>query len=438
MVGGLHRSRACVVPLLLALAVLLAVASAGGCARRAALVEQAKVEALAERLKAAEGLKSEVVLVPTGGGGNANGGDAGERWAPTARVFVERLELADERARDAADAGASLSATQLEVAQPAAGSSPAPRPAAGTIVFIHGVFADGVSWRFVTGDLAHDAERLLLIDLLGCGRSDAPDPDDLGPYGYSPSSQARRVLEALRATLPARASLAEQGSPAGGGPPPADVVLVGHSYGAAVVLRMWGDDRLRGQYADVLSRVDRVVLLSPVDLHVHAPDPRMARLARVNGFDIFFLQRTGLLRRIVEEQTVGSAPEGTEPLVEEAAKRLEFLTEPAKRRALQAMLMQIGTIGPDLRPDWRAVERVERGYARVTPPVLVLHGSRDEVTPLAGAYKLAGELPRARLVVMEGAAHSPQIERPEETVLWLRRFIDGGLDALPSRARGWE
>lgn len=43
--------------------------------------------------------------------------------------------------------------------------------------------------------------------------------------------------------------------------------------------------------------------------------------------------------------------------------------------------------------------------AKPTIPVLVLHGSADAISPVAGARRLAARIPSARCVVVEGARH---------------------------------
>jgi pimeloyl-ACP methyl ester carboxylesterase len=59
---------------------------------------------------------------------------------------------------------------------------------------------------------------------------------------------------------------------------------------------------------------------------------------------------------------------------------------------------------------------------RIGVPALVIVGEHDRVTPPAAAVELAGELPDARLVVLEGAGHLPMLERPEALAAVLRDF----------------
>jgi 3-oxoadipate enol-lactonase len=53
---------------------------------------------------------------------------------------------------------------------------------------------------------------------------------------------------------------------------------------------------------------------------------------------------------------------------------------------------------------------------RITAPTLVVVGSDDPATPPEHAELLAARIPDARLATIEGAAHLPSIERPDELV----------------------
>jgi 3-oxoadipate enol-lactonase len=56
-------------------------------------------------------------------------------------------------------------------------------------------------------------------------------------------------------------------------------------------------------------------------------------------------------------------------------------------------------------------------------PVLVLVGEHDEATPPPMSHELAALLPNARLKVLEGCAHVPQLQAP-------RAFLDAIADFL--------
>ena len=61
--------------------------------------------------------------------------------------------------------------------------------------------------------------------------------------------------------------------------------------------------------------------------------------------------------------------------------------------------------------------------ASVTVPVLVLVGEHDEATPPPMSRELAAGLPDARLQVLNGCAHVPQLQAPEQFMEAIRDFI---------------
>ncbi|MEW2285089.1 alpha/beta fold hydrolase [Streptomyces sp. NPDC047841] len=80
------------------------------------------------------------------------------------------------------------------------------------------------------------------------------------------------------------------------------------------------------------------------------------------------------------------------------------------------------------RPDYRAL------LAALPVPALVLVGADDTYTPVAGAEAMHASLPDSVLHVVEGAAHLPNLERPEEFNRALARFLarlDGGNAGSP-------
>ncbi|WP_324789977.1 alpha/beta hydrolase [Streptomyces sp. H51] len=69
------------------------------------------------------------------------------------------------------------------------------------------------------------------------------------------------------------------------------------------------------------------------------------------------------------------------------------------------------------RPDYRAL------LTRVAVPALVVVGADDTYTPVADAEAMHAALPDADLHVVEGAAHLPNLERPEEFNRALGTFL---------------
>ena len=63
--------------------------------------------------------------------------------------------------------------------------------------------------------------------------------------------------------------------------------------------------------------------------------------------------------------------------------------------------------------------------SRVRIPALVLVGERDEATPPPMSRELASLLPDARLLVLSGCAHVPQLQDPARFLAAVDLFLDG-------------
>jgi len=71
-------------------------------------------------------------------------------------------------------------------------------------------------------------------------------------------------------------------------------------------------------------------------------------------------------------------------------------------------------------------DRIEDNLPRVEMPALVVRGSRDPICPQRWAEEVAGLLPRGRLVVVPGAAHTLNFGAPTEFAGLIRGFLDEG------------
>lgn len=78
--------------------------------------------------------------------------------------------------------------------------------------------------------------------------------------------------------------------------------------------------------------------------------------------------------------------------------------------------------------DWACNEDLAaEDLRRITCPVLVCHGDRDRIQPVGYAEHLAAGLPDAELLLVEGAGHALQLDRPELFVEALERFLSRAL-----------
>ncbi len=270
------------------------------------------------------------------------------------------------------------------------------------VVLLHGVLSDSRTWDYVAGDLGRD-HALLILDLPGCGLSD-PSAE------YSPTALARHVLCALRARL-----AATEGAPR--------VALVGHSLGAMVILRMLGDAALREEFADVVARVERVVLLSPVDFAVEKKHPMFEKIAKLSGVEVTIADVTEILEeRTAKAVRQGAVEQDRVPRVE-AERMVEVLRDGPRRRAAQAMIRQAVPYIGDEYPDWDRIDLLVADYANVGCPCLILHGACDETFGVAVAYKLRAQLPDAWLRVLADKKHALPSEAPRRCAQEIRAFL---------------
>lgn len=107
------------------------------------------------------------------------------------------------------------------------------------------------------------------------------------------------------------------------------------------------------------------------------------------------------------------APYNVTALPEVAAQVLEMMRTTAPEGAAAALR------GRAERPDYRD------SLAGARVPALIFVGADDVYTPVEDARAMHGLMPRAELVVVDGAAHMPNLERPEVFNDALAGFLAG-------------
>ena len=73
----------------------------------------------------------------------------------------------------------------------------------------------------------------------------------------------------------------------------------------------------------------------------------------------------------------------------------------------------------------RALEISKESIAKVTAPVLTIHGRKDRNAPYGGGREWAMLLPNARLITIDGAAHMSWVEFPEIVFPSIDVFLNG-------------
>lgn len=69
------------------------------------------------------------------------------------------------------------------------------------------------------------------------------------------------------------------------------------------------------------------------------------------------------------------------------------------------------------------VVQVEHRLTQIALPTLLIHGSRDVITPITNSQNLAQKIPSSKLVMIEGAGHIPTVTRPAEVVHAIEDFF---------------
>ncbi|MFF0854960.1 alpha/beta fold hydrolase [Streptomyces sp. NPDC003280] len=248
------------------------------------------------------------------------------------------------------------------------------------LVLVHGHPFDRTMWAPQLAAFA-DGRRVIAPDLRGYGASPVTP-------GTVPLSRHARDIEELLGFLKVDA-----------------FVLAGLSMGGQIAMECCArlGDRVRGLVlADTL------------------PDPETPEGRRA---------RTAMAGRLLAEGMRGYADEVLEKMVAPYA-------DPQVKAHVHGMMTATSPEGAAAslrgraeRPDYRPL------LTRVTVPALVVVGADDTFTPVADARAMHALLPHSTLHVSEGAAHMPNLERPEEFNEVLGRFL-ARVDAAPTGPTG--
>jgi len=270
------------------------------------------------------------------------------------------------------------------------------RAARGTFVLVHGLGSSCHIWDLLAPRLAEDY-RVLALDQRGHGEGDQPDT------GYDFASVVADLDSFLAATA------AE---------PP--IVLVGHSWGASVVLHF------------AVEHADRCAGLVLVDGGTGSPGERMTwdeTLARLTPPDIDGMRFEDLRKRIISNNGVYRDPRV------EAVSRSLFHIDAEGRIARRLKIPNHLRI---LRSLWE--QRPAELLPRVTCPVRLLPARQSSDVSEWQANKTASieralELqPRASVRWFEDTIHDIPLQRPDELAEELLDFAARVLSQPSERA----
>ena len=221
---------------------------------------------------------------------------------------------------------------------------------------MHGYPSSSFMWRRPLEALGEAGWRAVAPDLPGYGDSE-PDP---------PATWERHVeaLERFRSGLGLE-----------------DVLLVVHDWGGLIGLR-WACDH---------PGAARALAISDTGFFADGKWHGMAKALRTEGEGEQFMDNVS--RELLGMALGQISPGMTEADVDECWKCLST----PERRAGVLELYRSG--------DFEKLEPYEGKLAALGVPARLIWAADDEFAPVAGAHRLAGEIPGAEVVVIEGARH---------------------------------
>lgn len=251
---------------------------------------------------------------------------------------------------------------------------PADGPA---VVFIGGTMAWSEVWRDILDPVAAAGFRTVAIDLPPFGFSERPDSN-----GYGPVNQSGRIIGVLDALGIQKAT------------------LVGHSFGGGATVEA------------ALRNSERVTSLVLVDVALGLNAQESAP-----GIADWLLNRRFLRNAAVS--LIFTNP----PILAYGVKINFFDKAKAQEKQVEVFKNPLGVSGTtNAVGDWwvhdlmatpqNAVLRDRASYAQFSPPVLVVWGRDDAVTPLAQGEEIARLFPNSEMTIFDRNNHVPHLEEP--------------------------
>jgi pimeloyl-ACP methyl ester carboxylesterase len=288
-----------------------------------------------------------------------------------AAALAANTFIVDSRTRPAmARSGGRIIETPVVAANVAeAGTGPA-------VVMIHGFGAAIDWWDEIAPALAADY-RVIRIDLIGHGGTAAP------ASGYTIPRQAELIAAVLDRLDIER------------------VTVIGHSMGGEVATAL---------AETIPARIAALVLIdSPPTAGTTFTIMTDTAMTPVIGELLSHFESDDAIRRGLAQ---GFAPGFAVP--EKFVADLKQLTYTAFRSAHEDSIA------------YRTAKPTNERLAALTPvpPLLALTGSRDAIVPPEHA-KYFERVPGAKVATIDGAGHSPMVEKPKETLELIRSFLRG-------------
>jgi pimeloyl-ACP methyl ester carboxylesterase len=233
------------------------------------------------------------------------------------------------------------------------------------VVLLHGWGTSSESLVPLCEALA-DSFRVLAVDLPGFGWSQAP-PVAWGTADYA--AHVERLMQETRVT---------------------GAALVGHSFGGRIAITL---------AAKQPARVSRLVLVASAGLRPRRQAGYFVRVGVVK-----------LTRWFFSLPGWGATGQRTISRMSDRFGSRDYRAAGKMRPTL------VKVVNEDLTPLLPAIQA----------PTLILWGDRDQEVPRSTMEIMAARVPRARLIVFEGAGHFPFLDTPEKFCETVKGFLRAG------------
>ncbi|SOJ56071.1 4,5:9,10-diseco-3-hydroxy-5,9, 17-trioxoandrosta-1(10),2-diene-4-oate hydrolase [Mycobacterium simulans] len=263
------------------------------------------------------------------------------------------------------------------------------------IVMVHGLGGSHLNWARIARPLT-ERNRVIAIDLPG--------------FGFTPAA-------GRRTTIPANTKILDRFiNETIGGP----VILMGNSMGGAITIQ---------ESAASPHAVAAVVLVDPaLPRPAEVPDAQVAAqflMYAVPGVGEAFMgisRRSRTDRELVERviNLCFADPRRSDPELMDAAIELvayRRLRMPKQDAAFLQAARSIVRAG--LRP-----RQSKDTMKSLSQPVLLIHGDKDRLVPIAAARVAATANPQWETEFLHGVGHTPQLEVPDEVIRTVVRWLD--------------
>ena len=272
-------------------------------------------------------------------------------------------------------------------------------PEAENLVLIHGWGMHGGIWQPIVARL-EQYFHLHIIDLPGMGFSPPLNHQVANEQtGAFPGSQSNAIVDEVASVLPPQAN------------------VCGWSFGGQIAMQLALQYPQRIKKLVLIGSTPKFVNTTPINTQPNEQD------AWLHGMDAnIFMQFAASVRQDYQ------------------ATLLKFLTLQCMRssdaKTTIRLLRESFTSRPA--PDADSLQQgldlllsndFRESIHDITQPLLIVHGDRDTLAPVAAARWIASQRPNAEVLVIPGASHAPFLSHPDEVINALRRFITPGLNS---------